>query len=258
VIHAIQEMIVRGAPAIGVTGAYGMVLAAQKSSSMKDLARYKAALDAARPTAVNLTWATSRMLRFAERHVTKSSTSSSTSSSTTSYHVSRLVPIMLDEAERIADGDIEINLRMAKVGASIVPTFAHRPTHISHRCNTGSLATVDWGTALGVVHYCHKIEGRRLHVWVDETRPRLQGSRLTAWELTQANIPMSLIVDGKFFSFSSSLFSLCLAFLSFLTFSGFFLCHLLSLLTHPVYFLLNVRNFCLVRCRWLAPPSWSD
>ena len=182
---AIQTMVVRGAPAIGVTGAYGMVLAARESTTMKEFMQHKATLDAARPTAVNLTWATSRMLEFAKHHVT-----------TTSTTIAQLVPVLLDEAERLAEEDIAINLRMAQVGSTVVPVYKDRPTNISHRCNTGALAAVDWGTALGVIHYCHKILHRNIHVWVDETRPRLQGSRLSAWELTKAQVPMHLIADG--------------------------------------------------------------
>ena len=190
---AINTMIVRGAPAIGVTGAYGMVLAASESSSMADLLKHKATLDAARPTAVNLTWATSRMLDFVSNILATSKTSKTSKTTPT---IKSLVPILLDQAEQLADEDIAINLRMAKVGSTIVPTFQHRATNISHRCNTGALAATDWGTALGVIHYCHKILHRNIHVWVDETRPRLQGARLSAWELTKANIPMHLISDG--------------------------------------------------------------
>jgi len=189
---AIKEMVVRGAPAIGVTGAYGMVLAAHESTNMNDLIQHKAMLDKARPTAVNLTWATTRMLEFTKQIIA----AQQQQSNNTTHPISSLVPLLLEEAERLADEDIEINLRMAKVGSTVVPIFQDRPTNISHRCNTGALATVDWGTALGVIHYCHKILHRNLHVWVDETRPRLQGARLSAWELTKANIPMHLIADG--------------------------------------------------------------
>ena len=96
----------------------------------------------------------------------------------------------MDEAERIADEDVEINQRMGRFGAEIVPGGAN----ILHHCNTGSLATVDYGTALGVVRAAHEA-GKNIHVWVDETRPRLQGARLTAWELMRDGIPMHLIAD---------------------------------------------------------------
>ena len=85
---------------------------------------------------------------------------------------------------------------MAAHGATVVPHFPDRATNVVHHCNTGALATVDWGTALGVIHYCHKILKRSLHVWVDETRPRMQGSRLSAWELVQAKCPLHVIADG--------------------------------------------------------------
>ena len=146
---AIHTMIVRGAPAIGVTGAYGMVLAAKESDTMADLLRHKATLDAARPTAVNLTWATTRMFQFAKKYVKKLKKLKLVSDGDVIVSpFKKLIPILLDEAERIANEDIEINLRMAKIGATIVPTFVHRSTNISHRCNTGSLATVDWGMLL--------------------------------------------------------------------------------------------------------------
>eukprot|EP00946_MAST-07B_sp_MAST-7B-sp1_P004762 g4762.t1 len=190
---AVRSMVVRGAPAIGVTGAFGMVLAAREAAAggcrssgdtLERLVESKRVLDGARPTAVNLSWATARMLEFAGTLLEQSSSSSD------------LAEKLLVEAENIAAADIRVNLRMAAHGAQIVPHFADRPTNIIHHCNTGALATVDWGTALGVIHYCHKILKRNLHVWVDETRPRLQGSRLSAWELVQAQCPLHVIADG--------------------------------------------------------------
>ena len=203
--RAIRTMIVRGAPAIGVTGAYGMVLAAKEALTkdastspssrkrfssvfLQRLDSYKSVLDGARPTAVNLSWATQRMIDFSKTLLKQDQNDLP--------HHKHLASALLAEAERIADADIEVNLRMARFGASVVPTFADRATNIIHHCNTGALATVDWGTALGVIHYCHKILKRNLHVWVDETRPRLQGARLSAWELIQAKCPLHLIADG--------------------------------------------------------------
>ena len=98
---------------------------------------------------------------------------------------------MLAEAQRIADEDVEINRRMGANGAEIVPPQANILTH----CNAGSLATVDYGTTLGVVRAAVEA-GKAVHVWVDETRPRLQGARLTAWELMRDEIPMTLIADN--------------------------------------------------------------
>lgn len=150
--QAIRTMVVRGAPAIGVAGAYGMVLAAMacKAESLEGLVKAleeaKAVLDESRPTAVNLTWATSRMLSFTRSNsqVTKD----------------EMVQLLVAEAGRIADGDRETNYRMAKFGATVVPEFSDRPTNILHHCNTGALACVDWGTACkskkGINSYCAK------------------------------------------------------------------------------------------------------
>jgi len=183
VARAITDMVVRGAPAIGAAGGFGMALAALRSPAtnrddlLGDLAEAKKTLDAARPTAVNLSWATSRIMD----------------------HVGHLVLPNLDdvrsaviaEAQAIADEDVEINRRMGAFGAEIIPQGANILTH----CNAGSLATVDYGTTLGVVRTAHS-QGKNIHVWADETRPRLQGARLTAWELMQDNIPMTLIADN--------------------------------------------------------------
>lgn len=183
VARAIAEMVIRGAPAIGAAGAYGMALAARQSAAntsdrlLQDLRAAKAVLDRARPTAVNLSWATSRLLAVAERMI--------------GCTADELRAALLVEAERVAEEDIAINRRMGAQGATIVPPRAR----ILHHCNTGSLATVEYGTALGVVRAAHA-QGKQVHVWVDETRPRLQGARLTAWELMRDGIPMTLIADN--------------------------------------------------------------
>jgi len=183
VAAAISTMVVRGAPAIGAAAAFGMALAARQSAAdstlelLRDLAKAKETLDAARPTAVNLAWATERVLRRA--------------SAAGDRAVSGLVSDVLDEAQRIADEDIDVNRRMGRHGASIIPEEAN----VLHHCNTGTLATVDYGTALGVVRAAVE-QGKKVHVWVDETRPRLQGARLTAWELMRDRIPMTLIADN--------------------------------------------------------------
>lgn len=184
VAASIRDMVVRGAPAIGAAGAYGMAVAAQRSAAagraglLADLRAAKALLDAARPTAVNLSWATQRMLEVAEASPAGSS-------------VDDLRRGLLAEAEALADEDVEINRRMGFFGAEVIPNGAN----LLHHCNTGALATVDFGTALGVVFACQE-QGKQIHVWVDETRPRLQGARLTAWELMRAEIPMHLIADN--------------------------------------------------------------
>jgi len=180
---SIKEMYVRGAPAIGATGGFGMALAAQTSPAqdrdnlLADLRVAKAALDVARPTAVNLSWATARLLDLAERTVLT--------------NPDDIRSALLAEAQALADEDVEINRRMGFHGAAVIPEGAN----ILHHCNTGALATVDFGTALGVVFACQE-QGKPIHVWVDETRPRLQGARLTAWELMRAEVPMHLIADN--------------------------------------------------------------
>ena len=183
VAQAIREMVVRGAPAIGAAAAFGMVLAARRSPAttreelLADLRQAKELLDAARPTAVNLSWATARLLEVAE--------------ALTDADPDTIRRVLLEEAQALADEDVAINRRIGFHGAAVVPDGAN----LLHHCNTGRLATVDFGTALGVIYACQE-QGKEIHVWVDETRPRLQGARLTAWELMQAEVPMHLIVDS--------------------------------------------------------------
>ena len=180
---AISDMVVRGAPAIGAAGGFGMALAALQSPALDrdslliDLVQAKFVLDAARPTAVNLSWAMTRVMNLVH-HLVLPNTDDIRSS-------------VITEAQRIADEDVAINRRMGAFGAAIVPDRANILTH----CNAGSLATVDYGTTLGVVRAAVEA-GKQVHVWVDETRPRLQGARLTAWELMQEGIPMTLIADN--------------------------------------------------------------
>jgi methylthioribose-1-phosphate isomerase len=187
---AIREMVVRGAPAIGAAGAFGMALAARQSTAVDgehlllDLVRAKQMLDAARPTAVNLSWATSRVLDRARRIALPAAEHRR-------GEADDLRGSILAEAQRIADEDVETNMRMGVCGAAVVPATANILTH----CNAGSLATVDYGTTLGVVRAA-VAAGKQVHVWVDETRPRLQGARLTAWELMRDGIPMTLIADN--------------------------------------------------------------
>ena len=179
---AIRSMTVRGAPAIGAAAAFGLALAARSSqarSASELLAELEAAgetLKTTRPTAVNLAWAVERML----------GTLRSTSGTPT-----ELGKLALAEAQRIADEDVQVNRRMGVIGAELI---ADGDT-IIHHCNTGALAVVDWGTALGVIRTAHE-QGKRLHILVDETRPLLQGARLTAWELQQYGIPYEIISDN--------------------------------------------------------------
>ena len=178
---AIREMRVRGAPAIGVTAAYGMVLAAaslkqmDRMSTLDGLRAASQELGAARPTAVNLRWALERMMDAAERVSPSDDMESS----------------LLTEALLIHRETQESDLRMGEFGASLIPPGSSVLTH----CNTGALATGGYGTALGVIHRAWD-EGRVKDVLATETRPWLQGARLTTWELAHLGIPVTLIVDS--------------------------------------------------------------
>jgi methylthioribose-1-phosphate isomerase len=180
-IVAIKELRVRGAPAIGVAAAYAVAVGAMEIKAptmdefMAKLQAVCANVRAARPTAVNLFWAVERMWRVAQQ----------------AGDVAGAKVALLAEAQHMEAEDVEINRRMGAHGAELIPAKASILTH----CNAGSLATVDFGTALGVIRAAHE-QGKELHVFVDETRPLLQGARLTAWELTQLGIPATLITDN--------------------------------------------------------------
>jgi len=179
--RAITDMVVRGAPAIGVTAAYGVVLAARgawretgsgwKRAMTDDLYR----LAAARPTAVNLGWAITRMKALAQ----------------TLADDQEPEPALLAEARSIHEEDISANHTLGDLGASLI---GDRTSVITH-CNAGALATGGYGTALGVIRSAWRAE-KLARVYADETRPWLQGSRLTAWELAREGIPVSLLADG--------------------------------------------------------------
>ncbi len=187
VAEAIRSMVVRGAPAIGASAAFGIALAAcnskadQITSLKKDIDRAGEILKAARPTAVNLSWAVQRMLDRAAQAIETGEAADP----------GQLRDLLSAEAQRIAEEDVETNRRMATHGAALIDDG----DTVIHHCNTGALATVDWGTALGVIRMAHEM-GKRVHVLVDETRPRLQGARLTAWELEQYGIPYEIITDN--------------------------------------------------------------
>ncbi len=184
VAEAIKNMTVRGAPAIGVTAAFGLALAARESTAHDTAGLYQdiqvaaATLRSTRPTAVNLAWALERELRVIRDQLV-------------AMNPEELRALVLQEAQRMADQDVEINQRMGMHGAALIEDG----DTIIHHCNTGALAVVDWGTALGVIRSAHA-QGKHIHVLVDETRPRLQGSRLTAWELQQYGIPYEIISDN--------------------------------------------------------------
>lgn len=183
VARAIREMYVRGAPAIGAAAAFGMALAAMQSSAanreqlLNELQEAGDVLNEARPTAVNLSWAVRRQLKTAGDDTLES--------------VDDVRQALLAAAQKIADDDVALNKRMGANGAQLVSDG----DTILHHCNTGALATVDWGTALGVIFSAHE-QGKDIHVLVDETRPRLQGARLTAWELQQRGISFDVITDN--------------------------------------------------------------
>ena len=178
-VHAIRDMAVRGAPAIGITAAYAVVLAARARYREKP-GNWQTALEPdlqllaeARPTAVNLRWAVERM-RMVSAQLSGDP-----------------LPALLAEAQRIHTEDIAANHRMGELGAALIETGSGVLTH----CNTGALATGGYGTALGVVRAAYA--AKRLNaVYADETRPWLQGARLTAWELVQEGIPVTVIADS--------------------------------------------------------------
>jgi methylthioribose-1-phosphate isomerase len=176
VARAIREMVVRGAPAIGITGAYAMVLAARDPG--QDLEGAASLLISTRPTAINLAWAVKRMLQRA-RPLEGGSRSS-------------LVEALASEARTIHREDVASCRRMGALGADRIFDGATVLTH----CNAGALATGGYGTALGVVRAAHS-QGKRVRVLADETRPYWQGARLTAWELARDGIPVEVITDNS-------------------------------------------------------------
>jgi len=180
---AIKRLSVRGAPAIGIAGALGVVAGVQNSDA-KDFEAFYAEVEKAadylatsRPTAVNLFWALDRMKRTALENRTDD--------------VARLKQVLLEEALAIVEEDREACRRMGKNGAALLKDGDTILTH----CNAGALATADYGTALAVI-YAAVEEGKSISVYADETRPLLQGARLTAWELQQAGIDVTLICDN--------------------------------------------------------------
>ena len=188
---AITDMIVRGAPAIGIAAAYGVVLSVQcaiadAGTACDDITAFETierdlhALKESRPTAVNLMWAVDRMHALLKDLIQVKETS-----------LIEALPLLELEARRIHQEDIEANIAMGKHGAVLFPVEARVQTH----CNAGALATGGHGTALGVIREAYA-QGRCSEVYADETRPRQQGSKLTAWELMQEGIPVTVVTDG--------------------------------------------------------------
>ena len=182
VAEAIRNLSVRGAPAIGIAAAMGLALGARSIQTrdpdhfLRELSRIADELAATRPTAVNLFWALDRMKRVA---------------ASSRNLGAALVTRLIDESQAILDEDIAMNRAMGKIGATLIEGGDTILTH----CNAGALATGGYGTALGVIRAAWE-DGKKIRVIADETRPVLQGARLTAWELMQDDIPVTLITDN--------------------------------------------------------------
>jgi methylthioribose-1-phosphate isomerase len=180
--RAIADMVVRGAPLIGATAAYGMALALRQDSSDAALAHARAGLLAARPTAVNLRWALDEIR-----------------TATAKLPPAQRTDAAYRRAAQICDEDVALCSAIGEHGKRIIEEISKRkgssPVNVLTHCNAGWLATVDWGTALAPVYKSHDA-GIAVHAWVDETRPRNQGASLTAWELGQHGVPHHVIVDN--------------------------------------------------------------
>ena len=181
--YAIQDMIVRGAPAIGIAGVHGVTLAAlelkniDKKDFIKKLEEKAEYIKSSRPTAVNLRWGVDKQLEILKENIDKTN--------------EEITELLIKNAVKLENEDIEINKKMGDFGAELVPKGATILTH----CNAGALATVGYGTALGVIRSAYA-KDNTIKVFADETRPRQQGARLTTWELTMDGIPTTLITDG--------------------------------------------------------------
>lgn len=182
VVEAIRRLEVRGAPAIGAAAAFALVLAAKEFSDLQidnfknSLQKASKEIASSRPTAVNLFWALDRLTKLYEKDVF--------------VDVSILVDFLEEEAVKIYQEDIAANKKMGKFGAGVLPSGS-----VLTHCNAGALATCGWGTALGVIRESF-LQGKIDMVFADETRPLLQGARITAWELSQDNIPVTVITDS--------------------------------------------------------------
>jgi methylthioribose-1-phosphate isomerase len=201
VIAAIKDLTVRGAPAIGVAAAMGAALGALALPPQpREVLREKfyeicAEIAQARPTARNLFWALERMKKCLEDVITSADDERSNLKGKIAASPERLLAMtkkaLIDEAKRICAEDIAVNRQMGKNGSSLIADGDNILTH----CNAGALATAGYGTALGVLRAARE-QGKKIHVYVDETRPVLQGARLTAWEMKKEKIPATLITDN--------------------------------------------------------------
>ncbi len=183
VAQAIKKMIVRGAPAIGVAAAFGFALGAKQVKSsqpsifQREMKKLTQELLQARPTAVNLRWAIDRQQKVLAQNI--------------SQGIEAVQIALVKEAQKILQEDVATNREIGRQGQILIPDNSNILTH----CNAGALATAGYGTALGVIRAAHAA-GKKIHVFIDETRPFLQGARLTAWELKQDGIPCTLIADN--------------------------------------------------------------
>ena len=181
IMTAIKELKVRGAPAIGMAGAYGLVLGARqivannKTHFLSELHNIAIAICSTRPTARNLFWAIERMENIAAK----------------GKNIEEIKTILLKESRKIHNEEADATIALSRFGAGLIEDGATILTH----CNTGPLATTGYGTALGIVIYAH-VQGKKVQVYADETRPLLQGARLTTWELRKIGIPVTLITDS--------------------------------------------------------------
>ena len=180
-INAIKTMEVRGAPLIGATAAYGLVLSIIEKNDLSFLKKTSEDLIASRPTAINLKWAIDRMTK-----------------KLLSVNSNEILKIALEEAKAIVEEDVNFCKNIGTNGLKIIEEIANKKkgtVNILTHCNAGWLATIDWGTATSPIYQAHQ-KGIKVHVWVDETRPRNQGANLTSYELNEEGIPNTIIADN--------------------------------------------------------------
>ncbi|MDA9078328.1 S-methyl-5-thioribose-1-phosphate isomerase [Pelagibacteraceae bacterium] len=180
-IYAIKTMKVRGAPLIGATAAYGLVLSIIEKNDLSFLKKSSEELIKSRPTAINLKWAVDRMMK-----------------KLSGVNSDEILKIALDETKKIAEEDVGFCKNIGLNGLKIIEEIANKKkdtVNILTHCNAGWLATIDWGTATSPIYHAHQ-KGVKVHVWVDETRPRNQGANLTSYELNEEGIPNTIIADN--------------------------------------------------------------
>ncbi len=180
-INAIKTMEVRGAPLIGATAAYGLVLSIIEKNDLSFLKKSSEDLIASRPTAINLKWAVDRMMK-----------------KLSGVNDKDILRLALDEAKNIVEEDVSFCKNIGLNGLKIIEEISHKKkdtVNILTHCNAGWLATIDWGTATSPIYHAYQ-KGVKVHVWVDETRPRNQGANLTSYELNEEGIPNTVITDN--------------------------------------------------------------